>query len=110
MAYSVFSLTRVTACKKSWLSLRGSIQSKCLQCIQKVIACYYTKLEDRKHNSLDKNQIQPQTNTKNKIQMPPKKANFKHGHGHKDKYLATSRKILSQEMLMWNMKALIFII
>ena len=30
------------------------------------------------------------------------------GQGHKDKYLDTSRKILSQEMLMCNMKALIF--
>ena len=36
-------------------------------------------------------------------------ANSKDGQGHKDKYLDTSRKILSQEMLMCNMKALIFI-
>ena len=28
------------------------------------------------------------------------------GQGHKDKYLDTSRKILSQEMFMCNMKAL----
>ena len=37
-------------------------------------------------------------------------ANSKDGLGHKDKYLDTSKKILSQEMLMCNMKALIFII
>ena len=42
--------------------------------------------------------------------MPPIMANSKDGQGHKDKYLDTSRKILSQEMLMCNMKALIFII
>ena len=36
--------------------------------------------------------------------------NGKDGLGHKDKYLETSRKILSQELLMCNMKALIFII
>ena len=41
-------------------------------------------------------------------QMPPIMANSKDGQGHKDKYLDTSRKILSQEMLMYNMKALIF--
>ena len=39
-------------------------------------------------------------------QMPPIMANSKDGQGHKDKYLDTSRKILLQEMLMWNMKAL----
>ena len=43
-------------------------------------------------------------------QMPPIMANSKDGQGHKDKYLDTSRKILSQEMLMCNMKTLIFII
>ena len=37
--------------------------------------------------------------------MPPIMANSKDGLGHKDKYLDTSRKILSQEMLMCNMKA-----
>ena len=42
--------------------------------------------------------------------MPPIMANSKDGQGHKDKYFDTSRKILSQEMLMSNMKALIFII
>ena len=42
-------------------------------------------------------------------QMPPIMANSKDGQGHKDKYLDTSRKILSQEMLMFTMKALIFI-
>ena len=42
--------------------------------------------------------------------MPPIMANSKDGQGHKDKYLDTSRKILLQEMLMSNMKALIFII
>ena len=35
-------------------------------------------------------------------------ANSKDGQGHKNKYLDTGRKILSQEMLMCNMKALIF--
>ena len=38
--------------------------------------------------------------------MPSIMANSKDGLGHKDKYLDTSRKILSQEMLMCNMKAL----
>ena len=38
--------------------------------------------------------------------MPPIMANSKDGQGHKDKYLDTSRKILSQEMLTCNMKAL----
>ena len=36
-------------------------------------------------------------------------ANSTDGQGHKDKYLDTSRKILSQEMLMCDMKAIIFI-
>ena len=35
--------------------------------------------------------------------------NSKDGQGHRDKYLDTSRKILSQEMLMCNMKDIIFI-
>ena len=43
-------------------------------------------------------------------QMPPIMDNSKDGQGHKDKYLDTSRKILSQETLMCNMKALIFIL
>ena len=43
-------------------------------------------------------------------QMPLITANSKDGQDHKDKYLDNSRKILSQEMLMCNMKALIFII
>ena len=34
---------------------------------------------------------------------------FKDGHDHRDKYLDTSRKILLQEILMCNMKALMFI-
>ena len=42
-------------------------------------------------------------------QMSPIMANSKHGQGHKDKYIDASRKILSQEMLMCNMTALIFI-
>ena len=42
--------------------------------------------------------------------MPPIMVNSKDGLGHKDKYLDTSRKILSLEMLMCNMNALIFII
>ena len=41
-------------------------------------------------------------------QMPLIMANSKDGQGHKDKYLDTSRKILSPEMLMCNMKALIY--
>ena len=32
--------------------------------------------------------------------MPPIMANSKDGQGHKDKYLDTSSKILSQKMLM----------
>ena len=43
-------------------------------------------------------------------QMPPKMTNSKDGQGHMVKYLDTSRKILSQEMLMCNIKALIFIL
>ena len=39
--------------------------------------------------------------------MPPIRANSKDGHGHKDEYLETSRKTLSQEMLMCNMKNII---
>ena len=42
--------------------------------------------------------------------MPPIMANSKDGLGHKDKYLDTSRKIISQEMLMSNINALISII
>ena len=38
--------------------------------------------------------------------MPPIMANSKDGQGHKDKYLDTSRKTLSQEMLICNIKAL----
>ena len=38
--------------------------------------------------------------------MLPIMANSKDGQSHKDKYLDTSRKILSQEMLMCIMKAL----
>ena len=43
--------------------------------------------------------------------MPSKMAKSKllYGQGHKDKYLDISRKISSQEMLMYNMKALILI-
>ena len=37
--------------------------------------------------------------------MHPIMANSKYVEGHKDKYLDTSRKILSREMLMCNMKA-----
>ena len=43
-------------------------------------------------------------------QMPPIMDNSKDGQGHKDKYLDTSRNILSQETLMCNMKALILIL
>ena len=42
--------------------------------------------------------------------MPPIMANSKDGLGYKAKYLDISRKILSQEMLMCNIKALKFII
>ena len=43
-------------------------------------------------------------------QMPPIMANTKDSQGHKEIFLVTSRRILSQEMFMCNMKALIFII
>ena len=36
--------------------------------------------------------------------MPPKMANSNEGQDHKDKYFDTSRKILSQEMTMYNME------
>ena len=38
-------------------------------------------------------------------QMPPIMANSNEGQDHKDKYFDTSRKILSQEMTMYNMEA-----
>ena len=41
--------------------------------------------------------------------MPPIMANSKDGQDHKDIYFDTSEKILSQEMTVCNMKALIFI-
>ena len=41
--------------------------------------------------------------------MPLFIANFKDGEGYKYKYIDISTKILSQEMLMRNMEALIFI-
>ena len=50
----------------------------------------------------------PKTRCVCDTQMPPIMANSKDGQGHKDKYIDTSRKILLQEMLMCNMKALIF--
>ena len=37
--------------------------------------------------------------------MPPIMANSNEGQDHKDKYFDTSRKILSQEMIMYNMEA-----
>ena len=39
--------------------------------------------------------------------MPPIMANFNEGQDHKDKYFDTSRMILSQEMTMCNMEALV---
>ena len=39
--------------------------------------------------------------------MPPIMANSNEGQDHKDKYFDTSRKILSQEMAMCNMEALV---
>ena len=39
-------------------------------------------------------------------QMPPIMANVKDGQWHKEKYLNTSRQILLQEKLKYNMKAL----
>ena len=39
--------------------------------------------------------------------MPPIVANSNEGQDHKDKYFDTSRKILSQEMTMFNMEALV---
>ena len=40
-------------------------------------------------------------------QMPPIMANSNEGQDHKDKYFDTSRKILSQEMTMCKMEALV---
>ena len=40
--------------------------------------------------------------------MSPVKANSKDGKDHKVKYSDTRRKILSQEMIMCNMEAVIF--
>ena len=40
--------------------------------------------------------------------MPPIMANSIDGQGHKDKYVDTRKKILSQEMTMCNMETLIF--
>ena len=37
--------------------------------------------------------------------MPPQMANSNDGQDHKDKYFDTSRKILSQEMTMYNIEA-----
>ena len=37
--------------------------------------------------------------------MPPIMADSNEGQDHKDKYIDTSRKILSQEMIMYNMEA-----
>ena len=45
-----------------------------------------------------------------KTRMPLIMANSKYSQVHKDKYLDTSTKILSQKMLMCNMEALMFII
>ena len=42
--------------------------------------------------------------------MPPIMANSKDGQDHKDKDFDTRRKIWAQEMIMCNMKALIFVI
>ena len=39
--------------------------------------------------------------------MPPIMTNSNEGQDHKDKYFDTSRKILSQEMTMCNMEALV---
>ena len=54
----------------------------------------------------DNNQYSAKTRCVCETQMHPIMANSKDGQGHKDKYLDTSRKILSQEMLTCNMKAL----
>ena len=43
-------------------------------------------------------------------QMPPIMVISKYGQGHKDNYLDTSRKILSRQMLMYDMKALMILI
>ena len=42
-----------------------------------------------------------------KHKCPPIMANSNEGQDHKDKYFDTSRKILSQEMTMFNMEALV---
>ena len=39
--------------------------------------------------------------------MPPIMANYNEGQDHNDKYFDTSRKILSEEMTMCNMEALV---
>ena len=56
-------------------------------------------------------EIQSQNALMNKMclwnTMPPIMANSKEGQDHKDKYFDTSRKILSQEMTMCNMEALV---
>ena len=62
-----------------------------------------------KHNAYSFITLQIQTRCVCETQMPPINANSKDGQGHKDKFLDVSRKILSQEMLVCNMKALIFI-
>ena len=58
----------------------------------------------------DRNTLQYKTRSVCETQMPLLMANSKDGQGHKDTYLDTNGKILCQEMLMYNMKALIFII
>ena len=56
------------------------------------------------------NGIEKKTRCVCETQMPPIMSNSKYGKGHKDKYLDTSTKILSQDMLMCNTKVLIFYI
>ena len=64
-------------------------------------AIFYTSTSVLKKN---------QTRCVCETQMPLIMDNSKDGQDHKDKYFDTSRKILSQEMTMCNMAALIFYI
>ena len=56
-----------------------------------------------------KHLISANVHNKNKMclwnTMPPIMDNSNEGQDHKDKYFDTSRKILSQEMIMYNMEA-----
>ena len=66
-----------------------------------------------KHSFLSKQKYKknhPKTRGVCETQMSLIMANSKDGQDHKDKYFYSCRKILSQEMIMCNMKDLILII